>query len=345
MKKVSIQLALTAMMSVMIFSCNSSQNKNEESSEQNETTVEGNTNLEENNPNPSSAIETPPFDINSIPISTADIGDFPFFSLPQDMKEQNKAINRKYDMLFFPIDGKMRRLEGKVWKSNIVSSKSYDDWSLAFFQKSYDDAITAVGGVKIFEGKVSKEEIDRIEEEATYFGEEGSVDYWNEPVRVYVIRRENGDDVYIQLSGNTAGGELQILQKEAFKQTITKITSDEIKKDLLEKGKAVLHIHFDTNKATLKPAGLETVGEIIKVLKGDPALKIAIHGYTDNSGSKEHNQTLSENRALSVKNEIAKAGIAADRLTSKGFGQDSPVADNGTEQGKAQNRRVELVKI
>ncbi|WP_156309092.1 OmpA family protein [Sphingobacterium endophyticum] len=74
-------------------------------------------------------------------------------------------------------------------------------------------------------------------------------------------------------------------------------------------------------------------------------MKIAINGYTDNSGGKEHNQKLSEGRASTVKKEILNAGIGADRLTSAGFGQDNPVAANVTEEGKAQNRRVELLKI
>lgn len=114
---------------------------------------------------------------------------------------------------------------------------------------------------------------------------------------------------------------------------------------MLNSGKSVLQINFDTDRATLKTDGLETVQEIIKVLRDNPELKIAINGYTDNSGGKEHNQKLSEDRASTVKIEIIKAGIDAGRLTSKGFGQDNPVATNDTAEGKRQNRRVELLKI
>ncbi|MFT4024369.1 MAG: OmpA family protein [Flavihumibacter sp.] len=178
----------------------------------------------------------------------------------------------------------------------------------------------------------------------TGIGEDGSADYWNSPVKTYLVRRANGDDVYIQVSGNTAGGTVQVLQKEAFKQTITMLKADDIEKELSSKGKAVLHINFDTDKATLKPDGLDAVKEIIKVLQADNSLKIAINGYTDNVGDAAHNQQLSEARAATVKNEISKAGIAGDRLTAKGFGQSDPIADNNTEEGRMQNRRVELVK-
>jgi len=335
MKKLTTKLVVTGF-TLLVLSCN---NVSDNQKDNNQDSVKPETTIAEQ-PKDSSI-----FDINSIPISDKEIGTFPFFSLPADLKEQNKAVNRKYDMLFFPINSKMTRLEGKVWKSYIVATSSTSDsWSLPYFQKSYDEAITAAGGVKIFDGKVSNEELVRIKEEARYFGEEGSIDYWNEPVRVYVIHRKNGDDVYIQVSGSTAAGVIQILQKEPFKQTITMLKADQIQKDLSDKGKAVLHINFDTDKATLKTDGKEAVAEIAKALAADNTLKIAINGYTDNTGDEEHNLELSKQRAETVKTELVKSGIAESRLSSEGFGKNSPVADNNSEEGKAQNRRVELVK-
>ena len=285
------------------------------------------------------------FDINSVPVSDKDLGEFPFFSLPKGLEEQNKAIKRSFDMLFFPIDGVMTPIEGKVWKSYVVKAdKSEEDWSLPYFLKSYDEAITSIGGVKIFEGRVEKEEIEKVKEQARYFGEEGSIDYWNESVKTYLIRRANGDDIYIQISGSSASGQLQILQKAALKQTITLLKSDQIQKDLKDKGKAVLYINFDTDKATLKADGKEAVAEIAKALNADKTMKIAINGYTDNTGDATHNLDLSKQRAKTVKTELEKSGIDSKRLVSEGFGQNNPIADNNSEEGKAQNRRVELVK-
>ncbi|ASE61903.1 flagellar motor protein MotB [Chryseobacterium indologenes] len=285
------------------------------------------------------------FDINSIPVSTAEVGELPFFSLPKGLEFQNKPVQRSYDMLFFPLKDVMIPIEGKVWKTYVVNEKSNtEEWSLPYFLKSYDDAITKVGGVKIFDGKVSQQELDRIQPEAKYFGEEGSIDYWNEPVKVYVIRRPNGDDIYIQLYGNTSTGAIQILQKAPFKQTISILKSDDIKKELDTKGKAVLHINFDTDKASLQPDGKKAVDEITKVLKSDNNLKLAINGYTDNSGNDAHNLQLSKDRATAVLNAIATSGIDKTRLSAEGFGSKNPMADNGSEEGKAQNRRVELVK-
>lgn len=288
---------------------------------------------------------TTQFDINSVPVSTAEVGDFPFFSFPKGLEFQNKPVQRSYDMLFFPLKGIMTPIEGKVWKTYVEKEESNkEDWSSTYFLKSYDDAITKLGGVKIFDGKVSQQELDRIKSEAKYFGEEGSIDYWNEPVKVYVIRRANGDDIYIQLYANTSAGGIQILQKAPFEQTISILKSDEIKKALDATGKAILHINFDTDKASLKTDGKTAVDEITKVLKNDSNLKLAINGYTDNSGNDAHNIQLSKDRAISVLNAITTSGIDKARLSADGFGRKNPIADNGSEGGKAQNRRVELVK-
>ena len=130
------------------------------------------------------------------------------------MKFQNKPAQKKYDMLFFPIGGTMMPFYGSVFKSAIVGEKDNNDWSQPLFQQSYEDSIKAAGGVQVFSGKVSQPELDRIKEKATYFGEEGSIDYWNDPVEVYVIHRQTGGNIWVQLSSNTAQGDIQILQQK-----------------------------------------------------------------------------------------------------------------------------------
>ncbi|HBR10806.1 MAG TPA: flagellar motor protein MotB [Chryseobacterium sp.] len=285
------------------------------------------------------------FDISKIPVSDKDLGDFPFFTVPEGLKVQNKPLQRDFDQVYFPVDGKFVPIEGKSWKTFIVKKDgSSSEFSYPYFEKSYDEAIKEAGGVKIFDGKVSKEELDQLKEKAKYLGEEGSQDYWNEPVKVYVIRRAAGDDIYIQFSGNNASGAIEMVQKSPFKQTISKVQSEQIRKDLNEKGKSVLHINFDTDKATLKPDGKEAVAEIVKVLDQDKTLKLDINGYTDQSGNSSHNQQLSKDRADTVLNTIAQAGIDKNRLSAHGYGDSSPIASNDDGAGKAQNRRVELVK-
>jgi outer membrane protein OmpA-like peptidoglycan-associated protein len=108
---------------------------------------------------------------------------------------------------------------------------------------------------------------------------------------------------------------------------------------------AVYGIHFATAQATIQPDSEQTLGEIVKLMMASPELKLRIEGYTDNVGQAASNQTLSEKRAQAVVAWLAGHGIAAARLSAKGFGQTNPVGDNSTEEGRAKNRRVELVKM
>ena len=86
------------------------------------------------------------------------------------------------------------------------------------------------------------------------------------------------------------------------------------------------------------------VAEVLKLLQSSPALRLAVEGHTDNAGTLAHNQQLSESRAQEVVRTLTAQGVATARLQAAGFGQTRPLADNATEAGRAQNRRVELVK-
>lgn len=110
--------------------------------------------------------------------------------------------------------------------------------------------------------------------------------------------------------------------------------------------KIVTHgINFDVDKATIKPESMGTLNMIVNVLKSNPDIKFEIDGHTDNSGTAAHNLTLSQQRADAVKAQLISMGIDASRLTTKGFGDTKPISTNDTPEGKANNRRVEFVKI
>ena len=116
--------------------------------------------------------------------------------------------------------------------------------------------------------------------------------------------------------------------------------------DLASSGQVnVYGIHFDFDKADIKPESKAQLDEIAKLLTANPALKLRVTGHTDNKGSAAHNQVLSGHRADAIVAAlVANYGITADRLTSAGLGASMPVASNDTDQGRALNRRVELVK-
>ena len=110
--------------------------------------------------------------------------------------------------------------------------------------------------------------------------------------------------------------------------------------------KIVTHgINFDVDKATIKPESMGTLNMIMKVMNNNPDLKFEIDGYTDNSGDSKHNMELSQQRADAIKAQLVSMGIDASRLTTKGEGATNPISTNDTPEGKANNRRVEFVKV
>jgi outer membrane protein OmpA-like peptidoglycan-associated protein len=109
---------------------------------------------------------------------------------------------------------------------------------------------------------------------------------------------------------------------------------------------AVLNnIFFDVSKFELKPESQVELDKLVQLLNENPTLRIEISGHTDNQGKPADNLTLSNNRAKAVVTYVVGKGIATARLTSKGYGETKPVADNKTEDGRAKNRRTEMKVI
>jgi OOP family OmpA-OmpF porin len=103
--------------------------------------------------------------------------------------------------------------------------------------------------------------------------------------------------------------------------------------------------NFAFDSAKLTAEGKAKLAETVSSLKASPNLRVAVQGHTDSVGSEAYNLLLSKRRAESVKGELVAEGIAPDRIETSGFGKASPVADNGTEAGRAENRRVEVHKL
>ncbi len=125
-----------------------------------------------------------------------------------------------------------------------------------------------------------------------------------------------------------------------------KLDAGGMAKLLEEQGKLALYgIQFDFNQATIKPESAQVLSQVAEVLKNQPDLKLTIEGHTDNVGKPAYNMELSRKRAQSVKDYLVKNHqVDESRLTTQGFGDTKPMAKNDTEAGRAQNRRVELVK-
>ena len=115
---------------------------------------------------------------------------------------------------------------------------------------------------------------------------------------------------------------------------------------MMTDGKFITYgITFDVGKATIKPESMGEINRIVQLMTENPDLKFSVEGHTDNTGKEASNQTLSEQRSQAIVAKLVELGIAQDRLTAVGKGQNSPIADNNTDEGRAKNRRVEFVKM
>jgi OOP family OmpA-OmpF porin len=127
---------------------------------------------------------------------------------------------------------------------------------------------------------------------------------------------------------------------------LERVKNEDLAERLETDGKVDLYgIYFDTDKATLKSESEATLNQVLSMLKAKPALRIEIGGHTDSQAADNYNLDLSKRRAQTVMKWLTDKGVAASRLTAKGFGESSPVADNETAAGRALNRRVEIRDI
>lgn len=104
-------------------------------------------------------------------------------------------------------------------------------------------------------------------------------------------------------------------------------------------------VNFDFDKATLRQEDVSDLDKNVEALKAWGDVNIEVAGHTDSMGSDAYNMKLSQQRAEAVRNFLISRGVAADRLTAKGYGESQPVADNATEEGRFKNRRVELAPL
>ena len=115
---------------------------------------------------------------------------------------------------------------------------------------------------------------------------------------------------------------------------------------MMSDGKFVTYgITFDVGKSTIKPESMGEINRIVQLMNENPTLKFSVEGHTDSTGNAASNQTLSEQRAQAIVAKLVEMGIAKDRLTAVGKGQNNPISDNSTDEGRAKNRRVEFVKM
>jgi OOP family OmpA-OmpF porin len=163
----------------------------------------------------------------------------------------------------------------------------------------------------------------------------------------------NGQQVHVLLYTSVANNEttnltatyLQIVEPKAMPTGQVKVDAKALEQGLKADGKIALYgLYFDTGKAQIKPESTDQLAEMAKLLQAQPALRVYIVGHTDSQGTLESNMTLSQQRAQAVVTALASAyKIDAQRMVGRGVGSLAPLAANVSDEGRAKNRRVELV--
>ena len=216
-----------------------------------------------------------------------------------------------------------KRVEGRYWRISYWMKEGAKSASPLQLSRNYANALAPRGGVKVLEN------VDTAGGTATLRLPAGGKNIWVE------VSISNGGEAYTLTVVEEAGMEQQV-----------EFTEAELARALNEKGSVALYgILFDTGKADIKPESAQAIGEVAKLLKADAGLRVFVVGHTDGVGSVEANLKLSQARAEAVVQALVREhGIAAARLKSFGNGPYAPVASNDAEEGRAKNRRVELVK-
>lgn len=227
---------------------------------------------------------------------------------------------KEFDAMdFVNAQGEDTKVEGKRYYISHYINEGVEPPSDLQVLRNFANAIQKIGGTTIYEG--SYDTYLKVEKE--------NMITW----------------IHVHSWNGGAGYDLNICEKKVMKQEVT-ADAKSMAQDISATGKvAVYGIYFDFNKADVKPESEPVLKEIAKLLKQNPKLNLYVVGHTDNVGSLATNMGLSQRRADAVVQAlVSKHGVDAKRLTSHGVGPLCPVASSKTEEGRAKNRRVELVE-
>ena len=164
-------------------------------------------------------------------------------------------------------------------------------------------------------------------------------------LRFRIVSRGGGTTWGILDTRGRGAYEIEIVDEAGLDLSL-EFDADAMLEALTRDGKVAIYgILFDVNKADLRSGSGEVLDTVAQVLKGNPDLRIEVQGHTDSTGTADRNRQLSLERAQQVTAALLLYGVAGNRLVPRGLGPDEPVADNATEEGRQQNRRVELVRL
>jgi OmpA-OmpF porin, OOP family len=216
------------------------------------------------------------------------------------------------------IEGKDGVWEGKFTDISYLVKEGARVSSMLQTERNYENAVKKIGGKILYSNDRS------LEAKIT----------------------RNGADTYVHMESYNDGTSysLKIVETKAMQQDVVADASA-LRASIAETGKALVYgIYFDTGKSVVKPESTPALDQITQLMKQNSSLSLYVVGHTDNVGALESNLKLSSDRADAIVKALVAKGVPVSRLKGVGVGPYSPVASNKTDDGKAKNRRVELVE-
>ena len=292
-------------------------------------------------------------DLSKIAVIAKPLPPFPYIDYPASVHEAHRGTKESdFDQAGVIVGDKLLMVEGRVKltdfdlkHANISEFQAKRDYAKAALDMGgvkvntvspHEDAFYAANGMGVRSDAVDQQRYE-TDKKTRYQG-------GNDSYEVYFFPTATGRS-WLVLMIDDSGVRILAIEEKTAASSVKLVAAAAIKSELDSKGRIALYINFDTDKATIRPDGKPAVDEIATLMKKETALKLAVEGHTDNVGEAKRNVTLSRERAQSVVDALVKDGIDSVRLSAAGHGAAKPIADNGSDEGRAKNRRVELVKV
>jgi len=276
---------------------------------------------------------------------------FPYLDMPAGTDGYHKD-GKDFDRAWVIAGDELRAVEGRT--SERWFPVSVPKMSILSAFRNYEAAIKSMGGVRVDtvqpldpafiarNGGDQEALLKKLAIPNIHLSAPGDTPAFSQ----YLVRSPKGN-IWIALFffDDDLNMSIEVVHEQAMEQTVALVKADAMAAALSKDGHIALYLNFDKDSDVIRADSLPAIDEIGKLLAADPSLKVRVEGHTDNSGKAAHNISLSRARAESVVKAIGGKQIARDRLKAEGVGAERPIADNNTDEGRAKNRRVELVKI
>lgn len=232
-------------------------------------------------------------------------------------------------------------VEGKIYAISYKLKEGAPASTSLQIIRNFQNAVKTSGGTVLGDYQTGAVFPSLPESATKFLGESPGGTFYERYTTMTLTKNGSNFWIYLCASDDYQDYMLLLVEKQEMKQ---EISINELVNQINKVGFLTYYINFDTGKSIIKPESESSIEQIAALLKGSPSLKVSIEGHTDNVGSPESNMKLSEDRAKAVMDAVVAKGISSDRLKAVGRGQEAPIADNRKEEGRALNRRVEVVK-